>query len=82
MSFYTTLFTLLAALLVMCIGIIGGVTLYRAFGRAQMARMRFHGICGVPYDSNTVDNNAMIYMNNKWRDDLDQPQADQLKLMK
>lgn len=69
-SLSTTLFLFLAALGVLCMGIVAGVAIYRAYGRAQMNRMRFHGFCGVPYDSNAIDNNAMMYINNKWRDDL------------
>lgn len=69
-SLWSTLFLFLSALGVLCMGIVAGLAIYRAYGRAQMNRMRFHGFCGVPYDSNVVDNNAMRYINNKWRDDF------------
>nr|CAD7431200.1 unnamed protein product [Timema monikensis] len=44
----TTVCLFLTALLVMTIGIIGGVYLYRQFARAQMHR--FRGWCSIPYD--------------------------------
>lgn len=69
-SVSTTFFLFMLALGVLCMGIVAGVAIYRAYGRAQMNRMRFHGFCGVPYDSGAIDNNAMMYINNKWRDDL------------
>lgn len=59
----TSVLLLLTALLVMCIGIIGGIILYRNYYHARMQRMRFYGICGIPYESESVDNQAMLYMN-------------------
>ncbi|XP_067007927.1 integral membrane protein 2C isoform X2 [Anabrus simplex] len=44
----TTVCLFLTALLVMSIGIIGGVYLYRQFARSQM--QRFRGWCSIPYD--------------------------------
>ena len=43
----STVCLFLTALLVMSIGIIGGIYLYRQFARSQM---RFHGWCTVPYN--------------------------------
>ncbi|XP_046401633.1 integral membrane protein 2C [Ischnura elegans] len=42
----TTVFLFLTALIVMCIGIVGGVFVYRQFARAQMHRIR--GWCKIP----------------------------------
>ncbi|KAJ9578195.1 hypothetical protein L9F63_005584 [Diploptera punctata] len=44
----TTVCLFLTALLVMSIGIIGGVYLYRQFARSQMHR--FRGWCNIPYE--------------------------------
>lgn len=51
----------------MCMGIIGGVAIYRAYTRDHM---RFRGFCGVPYDSNMLEdeNRLLILFNNRIRD--------------
>lgn len=48
----TTVCLFLTALLVMSIGIIGGVYLYRQFARSQMHR--FHGWCNIPLSGNKM----------------------------
>ncbi|KAK3860770.1 hypothetical protein Pcinc_033202 [Petrolisthes cinctipes] len=48
----TTICVCLTALLVMSIGIIGGVYLYRQFSQHQ--RPRFRGWCGIPYERETL----------------------------
>lgn len=51
----------------MCMGIIGGVAIYRAYTRDHM---RFRGFCGVPYDGDVLEDNnrLLILFNNKLRD--------------
>lgn len=48
----TTICVCLTALLVMSVGIIGGVYLYRQFSRHQMSR--FRGWCGIPYERESL----------------------------
>lgn len=48
----TTICVFITALLVMSIGIIGGVYLYRQFSRHQMSR--FRGWCGIPYERDSL----------------------------
>ncbi|KAK8723778.1 hypothetical protein OTU49_011542 [Cherax quadricarinatus] len=48
----TTICVFITALMVMSIGIIGGVYLYRAFSRHQMSR--FRGWCGIPYERDSL----------------------------
>jgi integral membrane protein 2B len=59
----TTLILFMIALLVMCIGIIGGVMIYRQYAMDRMQRMRFHGFCKIPYDIDTMDDRAMLIAN-------------------
>lgn len=59
----TTLLLFLIALLVMCIGIIGGVMIYRQYAMERMQRMRFHGFCKIPYDTDNLDDHAMLQAN-------------------
>lgn len=66
-----TLFLLLLAFFVMGLGILGGVYVYGQYAQARMQRIRFHGFCGVPYDSTSMDSKALILMNSKWREDED-----------
>jgi len=86
----STLFLFLAALCVLLMGILGGIAVYRAYARSQAQRMHFHGFCGVPYDSQPVDdNNLLLLMNNRFRemqeltdqleDDLFKPMAEELQ---
>lgn len=67
MSSATTIFLFLSAIAVMCMGILGGVTIYRIYAPTQAERMRFHGFCGVPYDSQAISNAEMLQVNNDWR---------------
>lgn len=67
MSTATTIILFMAAVTVLFMGIMGGVAIYRSCARARLHR--FHGFCGVPYDSSAVNNNAMLYMNSPFRDD-------------
>jgi len=60
MSTATTLILLSGAMIVLFMGIMGGVIVYRSCARARLHR--FHGFCGVPYDANAVNNHAMLYM--------------------
>lgn len=66
-----TVLLLLTSLFILGLGIIGGVYIYRQYAHPRMQRIRFHGFCGVPYDSSSIDNKALVLMNNKWRDDAD-----------
>lgn len=59
----TTLILFLIALLVMCIGIIGGVMIYRQYAMERMQRMRFHGFCKIPFETNNMDDRAMLIAN-------------------
>lgn len=43
-----------------------GLSIYRAYGRPRIHR--FHGFCGVPYDSQAIDNDDMIFMNQRFRE--------------
>lgn len=56
---------MILAMTVLGLGIMTGVSLYSSYARQRMHR--FHGFCGVPYDSRTIDNQDMIYMNNIFR---------------
>lgn len=56
----TTLLLLLIALLVMCIGIIGGVIIYRQYSLQRWQRMRFHGLCRIPYETDMMDSESML----------------------
>lgn len=67
MSSATTIFLFLSAIAVMCMGILGGVTIYRMYAPTQNEPMRFHGFCGVPYDSQAISNAEMLQVNNDWR---------------
>lgn len=57
----TTVCLFLTALLVMSIGIIGGVYLYRQFARSQM--QRFRGWCSVPYETSK----SSLYQDDRMR---------------
>lgn len=59
----------------MCIGIIGGTVLYRHLYHQRMQRMRFFAVCGIPYESESVDNQAMLYMNQHY-EKIESPQND------
>uniref|UniRef100_A0A6B2EIH2 Integral membrane protein 2 n=1 Tax=Phlebotomus kandelakii TaxID=1109342 RepID=A0A6B2EIH2_9DIPT len=61
----TKIFTI--ALIIMSLGILGGNFLARHLARSHVDRMRFHGFCGVPYDSGLVDNRTMMLFNSKFR---------------
>uniref|UniRef100_A0A1L8D981 Integral membrane protein 2 n=1 Tax=Nyssomyia neivai TaxID=330878 RepID=A0A1L8D981_9DIPT len=61
----TKIFTI--ALIIMSLGILGGNFLARHLSRSHIDRMRFHGFCGVPYDSGLVDNRTMMLYNSKFR---------------
>lgn len=63
----TTIFLFLSALAVMCMGILGGIAIYRLYVPSQAERMRFHGYCGVPYDSQAVNDAEMLRVNNNLR---------------
>ncbi|XP_069973279.1 integral membrane protein 2B isoform X1 [Penaeus vannamei] len=65
----TTICVFITALLVMSVGIIGGVYLYRQFSHNQMTR--FRGWCGIPYERDAlqliperfpVDSNAKAFL--------------------
>lgn len=66
MSTATTIILFMAAVTVLFMGIMGGVAIYQSCARAHLNR--FHGFCGVPYDANAVNNQAMLYMNSPFRD--------------
>ncbi|KAJ6628673.1 Integral membrane protein 2B [Pseudolycoriella hygida] len=67
MSKITTVILFLAAVAVLFMGIMGGVAIYQSCARTRINR--FHGFCGVPYDSDAVSNQAMLYMNSPFRDE-------------
>lgn len=68
----TKIFTI--ALIIMSLGILGGNFLARSLARSHVERMRFHGFCGVPFDSSLVDNKTMLLFNSKFRyEDQDLP---------
>lgn len=66
MSTLTTIILFVAAVTVLFMGIMGGVAIYQSYARARLNH--FHGFCGVPYDANAVNNQAMLYMNSPFRD--------------
>lgn len=47
----------------MCIGIIGGVMIYRQYAMERMQRMRFHGFCKIPFETDNLDDRAMLIAN-------------------
>jgi len=66
-----TVLLFFAAITVMCLSIVGGIYIYREYALSTIHRMRFHGFCQIPYDSNSVDNRAMMYMNQDlWNDNI------------
>jgi integral membrane protein 2B len=71
MSTVTTIILFIAAVTVLFMGIMGGVAIYQSCARARLNR--FHGFCGVPYDANAVNNQAMLYMNSPFRDASGEP---------
>lgn len=66
----TTYILFLIALLVTSLGIIAGVFYYRQYAHAR-SHMRFHGFCQIPYDSSSVNDNNVMFMNSMLRDDSD-----------
>lgn len=66
----TTYILFLIALLVTSLGIIAGVFYYRQYAHSR-SHMRFHGFCQIPYDSSSVSDNNMYYMNSMLRDEND-----------
>ncbi|KAG4068543.1 hypothetical protein HA402_004884 [Bradysia odoriphaga] len=71
MSTVTTIILFIAAVTVLFMGIMGGVAIYQSCARARLNR--FHGFCGVPYDANAVNNQAMLYMNSPFQDASGEP---------
>jgi integral membrane protein 2B len=65
----TTIILFMAAVTVLFMGIMGGIAIYQSCARARLNR--FHGFCGVPYESG-LRNQAMLYMNSPFRDDSDE----------
>lgn len=55
MSSATTILILIASLGVLSLGIISGIAIFRAYGRVQSHRMRFHGFCSIPYEGHEYD---------------------------
>lgn len=47
----------------MCVGIIGGVMIYRQYAMERMQRMRFHGFCKIPFETDNMDDRAMLIAN-------------------
>lgn len=68
----TTYILFLIALLVTSLGIIAGVFYYRQYAHSRN-HLRFHGFCQIPYDSASVNDNNMYYMNSMLRDDSYEP---------
>lgn len=66
----TTYILFLIALLVTSLGIIAGVFYYRQYAHAR-SHMRFHGFCQIPYDSSSVNDDNIMFMNSLLRDDGD-----------
>lgn len=62
----STIILFISAVTVLCLGIMTGLSIYRAYGRPRVHR--FHGFCGVPYDSQAIDNDDMIFMNQRFRE--------------
>lgn len=67
----TTYILFLIALLVTSLGIIAGVFYYRQYAHSRN-HLRFHGFCQIPYDSSSMNDNQMYYMNSMLRDDTDE----------
>lgn len=67
----TTYILFLIALLVTSLGIIAGVFYYRQYAHSRN-HLRFHGFCQIPYDSSSVNENNMYYMNSMQRDESDE----------
>lgn len=64
----------------MCMGIIGGVMIYRQYAIQRWTPMRFHGLCRIPYDTDLMDRQAIIAANDFSGEDADQ-QDTWLKLL-
>jgi integral membrane protein 2B len=77
----TTLLLFLIAVLVMCIGIIGGVMIYRQFAMQRWTPMRFHGLCRIPYDTEMMDRDEMLAANREFLTDGSDDQDTWLKLL-
>lgn len=52
-------------------GIIGGVIIYRQYSLNRWQRMRFHGLCRIPYDTDLMDSDSMISANREFLDNSD-----------
>lgn len=63
----TTYILFLIALLVTSLGIIAGVFYYRQYAHSRN-HMRFHGFCQIPYDSSSINDDNMFYLNSMLRD--------------
>uniref|UniRef100_T1DIC3 Integral membrane protein 2 n=1 Tax=Psorophora albipes TaxID=869069 RepID=T1DIC3_9DIPT len=66
----TTYILFLIALLVTSLGIIAGVFYYRQYAHSRN-HLRFHGFCQIPYDSSSLSDNNMYYMNQGLREEAD-----------
>lgn len=63
----TTLLLFLIALLVMCMGIIGGVIIYRQYAMQRWnSAMRFHSGCRIPYNTEDLDHETMLAANQEF----------------
>lgn len=60
----------------MCMGIIGGVIIYRQYSLQRWQRMRFHGLCRIPYDTDSMDSDSMIMANREFLDNPVNPDDD------
>lgn len=65
LSAISTLLLFLSAVCVLCIGIIGGIAIYRSYMQSRMQRLRFQGMCGLPYENDFDAEAQMLQMLNE-----------------
>lgn len=65
LSAISTLFLFLSAVCVLCMGIIGGIAIYRTYMQNRMQRLRFQGMCGLPYENDFDAEAQMLNMLNE-----------------
>lgn len=62
MSSVSTVLLLLATVCLICMGILTGLIIYRRF---QPQTMRFHGVCGIPYDADFDEQRVLANLFNQ-----------------
>lgn len=66
------MFLFLTAIFVTCLGIVAGIIVYRQYVTQKFNLMRFHGGCRIPFNTETIDSDAMINANREFLTNMDQ----------